>query len=264
MKKLSIFFSMLIASVLYVASANAQIAVSYNNADFEDETNPWLGDKGGEWNGTIFNNENKTIKVLIDGYKEAMGDITIGLHIFKLSSDWSSLSTSMIYSDDEGSVYPAIKASEFTDGQGTFEFDIPAGLKPVEDYDGYAETEKGADAWLMQVKSSTPTDNGLIFAYFGIVIEEEITGSTSIDKLETLDVAVYPNPVNEGGKVFFNASEFSNEVSIEIYNLAGQLVSTQISSASALISVDADFAPGIYNMQINDGDKCATQKFVIK
>ncbi len=267
MKKLSIFLSMLIASVLYVANVNAQAMVSYNNADFADETNPWIADLSfdfaeGGVTYNVFNNANKHIKVLIDCYEEAMGDVKITFQLLKVSGDWSVMDIYAIYSSDEGAeaIYPAIPASEFTDGQGIIEFDLPAGIAPAESYDEYA----AGDCWMLQVATTTPTANGITYSNFKVVIEEEITGTASINKLEALDVAVYPNPVNKGGKVYFDASEFSNEVSIDIYNLAGQLVSSQVSSASELISVDADFTTGIYTMQISDGDKCSTQKFVIK
>ncbi|MDV6169887.1 S8 family peptidase [Flavobacterium sp. DG1-102-2] len=83
---------------------------------------------------------------------------------------------------------------------------------------------------------------------------DEMLGINSVEKESFI---AYPNPVSDRLKI---AGNFSDKVSVKIYNAVGQLVSSQ---ANADNEIDfSSFSKGIYIVKVSDNGKTVSKKIV--
>ncbi len=86
----------------------------------------------------------------------------------------------------------------------------------------------------------------------------------SAQDLAELEIAVYPNPVKSILTVKTN-SLFANSGSMDVYNLQGQLVTTQRISGNVTETINTtNFNSGIYFLRIQDGSNTSITKFVVE
>jgi len=75
-------------------------------------------------------------------------------------------------------------------------------------------------------------------------------------------VVVYPNPVQD--KIYFDGSSLSSQLLVSIYTSNGKLIAKKILDFQSDRSIDvSDFVPGLYFVQIVNGDFSTTQKIVV-
>lgn len=246
-------------------------SISATSFDDEGDGVVWVAAPGFDygWNGApseanMYSNERNTVNLLIDGYASVVGDVYVKVGRLSFSS-WDFLDDHFYYSNEAGSENPPLTAADFTDGRATLALTLPAGMKPWDTYgDLEADEFRG---WTVQVigsNSSPDSESGETYMNFVIGVTEEITGSgNGVVNLSNAEMNVYPNPVKSGDQLHIDASEFNNNITVNIYSLSGQRVSTQRATASSQISVNANFKPGIYSMEITDGVKRSVKKIAI-
>lgn len=99
--------------------------------------------------------------------------------------------------------------------------------------------------------------------YSIIVTGIEAYLSTNDHNAENIDIAVWPNPVNNQLNVT-NTQAFENDVEINIYDLSGRLVKS-VSKSSNRNSLQVDtsvLSTGTYLVKITDGEKSYNKKII--
>jgi subtilisin-like proprotein convertase family protein len=96
---------------------------------------------------------------------------------------------------------------------------------------------------------------------FGI---EFVDANVSTNDLRTINVEVYPNPVNDLLYIKTN-NNFGLNANMEVYNLQGQLMIQQGIRGSVKETINtAPLGNGIYFLKIQDGDNYSISKFVVE
>jgi hypothetical protein len=117
-------------------------------------------------------------------------------------------------------------------------------------------------AWRMQL-SNVMSDTALNFAH-NTNFTDIFPGPTAIaERTDDAAIRFYPNPAGRKLYLNFNVSS-SNKRSVKIYNSSGALVKDLlIESKDNTASLDlSDFASGLFILQISDGKKVTSHKFV--
>ena len=104
---------------------------------------------------------------------------------------------------------------------------------------------------------------GLGFWVTTEIAELEVYGKdeTAIEKVNTNNVDVAPNPVNQGEKIAVSAN---NAESIEIYSMQGALIGIEKAETALTFVPTDDLVPGIYFMVIKGSDYAQTVKVIVK
>ncbi len=79
--------------------------------------------------------------------------------------------------------------------------------------------------------------------------------------MNTNNVDVAPNPVNQGEKIAVSAN---NAESIEIYSMQGALIGIEKAETALTFVPTDDLVPGIYFMVIKGSDYAQTVKVIVK
>ena len=73
-------------------------------------------------------------------------------------------------------------------------------------------------------------------------------------------ISLFPNPTT--GKFWLNLGAVHSDVSIQIMNALGQVVSTENYNEIQQINFDIDLPNGIYFLEVKSGDQVAVMKFI--
>lgn len=86
-------------------------------------------------------------------------------------------------------------------------------------------------------------------------------GQVGVAERESHELKIYPNPASD--EVWIENFEGGHQGAIAIYNLSGQLIRSNPIPIAKLIPVDVSELPeGVYVVQLNDGDRLQTGRFV--
>lgn len=248
-------------------------AISATATSFDDEEAFWVEGTGFHYGwdkvapaDLIYSNDNNVVTLHVDGYTTCLGNVNItlgrmGLH----DGGWAFIDPVHFYNDEEeGALTAALTADDFDNGRAVIEITLPDGMKPAADYPEH--TEDTPTLWLLQVVGTNSAADhacGASFCNFIIDVTEEIGDGTGVSEyMSTL--LVYPNPVKAGNLITLDASRFTDAVNVKVFNLGGQVVAEQSISPSSAASISADFAPGIYTVEITDGNTRGIQKMIVR
>jgi len=121
-----------------------------------------------------------------------------------------------------------------------------------------SSTISGGKLYGMASSMAPVTQGGVVFSF-----QDSLTG---INELVTnKSISVYPNPSN--GKFNVQLSETSSQLSVEVYNVLGEKVLSQLSTVNYPLSIDlVGNPPGVYFYRITDkqGSQIATGKLMIQ
>jgi dienelactone hydrolase len=110
------------------------------------------------------------------------------------------------------------------------------------------------------------TRNFLVHFLCGDALDCSYTTAIAIDEMPVIPslISVYPNPAEETMNV--NTSRLVGEgYTISLYNSLGALVSTQPADADGTTTINTEnLAPGVYMMNVGNGEAMWTQKVVVK
>lgn len=79
-----------------------------------------------------------------------------------------------------------------------------------------------------------------------------VSQTTSIKSIKRNDIKVYPNPTN--GDITIKLKDFKEEITLSLYSLSGQLISTKKYSRVNSIPFQINQPKGMYMLEINDGE----------
>ena len=83
------------------------------------------------------------------------------------------------------------------------------------------------------------------------------------DNLLKKSISIYPNPNN--GKFNIDSKDVNPKIQIEIYNVWGQKINTEINLKQTTNIIDLrSYSKGVYFIKINDGENSYTEKMVIE
>ncbi|MEY4464928.1 MAG: hypothetical protein RLZZ465_558, partial [Bacteroidota bacterium] len=95
------------------------------------------------------------------------------------------------------------------------------------------------------------------------ITKQVLMNRAAAKNLETVGVAVYPNPAVGQFNVALTET-FGTDVNIVLTSMTGAVVKTMKSANNGLIQVDAsDLSEGVYVVRVVAGDRVATQKITI-
>ncbi|MEY3861053.1 MAG: hypothetical protein RIS50_1334, partial [Bacteroidota bacterium] len=95
------------------------------------------------------------------------------------------------------------------------------------------------------------------------ITKQVLMNRAAAKNLETVGVAVYPNPAVGQFNVALTET-FGTDVNIVLTSMTGAVVKTMKSANTGLIQVDAsDLSEGVYVVRVVAGDRVATQKITI-
>ncbi|HTF02847.1 MAG TPA: T9SS type A sorting domain-containing protein [Bacteroidia bacterium] len=110
------------------------------------------------------------------------------------------------------------------------------------------------------------TRNFLVHFLCGDPLDCSYTTAIAIDEMPVIPslISVYPNPAEETMSV--NTSRLAGEgYTISLYNSLGALVSTQATDADGTTTINTEnLAPGVYMMNVGNGEAMWTQKVIVK
>jgi outer membrane protein assembly factor BamB len=120
-------------------------------------------------------------------------------------------------------------------------------------------SDNNDDVYIDNIKISAST--GTSRNAGDVVINEMATSRTSIEDEINDGLLVYPNPANDVLNIELGIEENST---LRIFNVTGQLLRTEVlSSDKTQITID-DLKPGLYLIQINNGDEVYSSKLLKK
>ena len=167
--------------------------------------------------------------------------LAAGLNVYTLSTDLTTFSDTPIFSVpagqgwDEFYGFSAIDGKIFQANANSFQYNSSV----------YAYTPLGT---VLNTYTTTMGANGIYKNVY------EATLSTNTTTLP--EISVYPNPVSE--TLFVKNAKMA---SFKIYDLAGKLVKNGVYQNGIQVST---MQKGVYIIQITDGSKKITEKFIVK
>jgi arabinogalactan endo-1,4-beta-galactosidase len=97
-----------------------------------------------------------------------------------------------------------------------------------------------------------------------IALEAFITNTTDFNHLDPIsDIHIYPNPCF-AGLLNFEFKSVTESRIVNIFNLNGKLLKTQIMNGSLRNSMQLNLLPGVYIVSIDDGKYAENKKLVIR
>ena len=208
----------------------------------------YSGDKGLYFfasgaNGTIFPNDDWTISPLIS--LDGVTNSSLSLYAKALTD---------LYGPDQ------FEIGVSTTGRNVADFTIISAMEnPGTDYELFTFDLSAYDGQDIYIGIHCTTDDGLLLMMDDFLVTGETT--IGISDFNTASASIYPNPVVDSFNVELSSKFNASEVSVSIVDLLGKTVMTFGAADSYSI---AALSPGVYMVNINDGQYTATHKIVKK
>jgi len=234
MKKIYFLLSALLISTLtYAQSITSTLTGTAGNVTMTT-SNPWYPNN----TTSIAQGDALNFAGAFDVSYGAVSDIQIKL--MELNASWATVNS-----------YLAVHSINLTSGTYNVDFPVPAHAPnsvnlPTGNFYLYQVRINYADLTTKFVNARVKIDGTYI--------------PLAIESLETIDAVVYPNPVSKGSQLTVDATAFSSEVTIEIYNVAGSKVYTT-TSEPVKVPVDSSLlSSGLYTVVVSSAENVAIYK----
>ena len=102
--------------------------------------------------------------------------------------------------------------------------------------------------------------SGSILLYQGFHHVNDTSRNTSIDKITAfkIDFLLYPNPTRDNATLKFTGGNFSTQLKVQVYTIAGKLVSTkevEVGKSTTTTNIDVgNQSAGVYFVRITDSE----------
>lgn len=122
------------------------------------------------------------------------------------------------------------------------------------------------DFYLFQVRADygtaeTPAVESLWANAWMSIIAGGVTAIS--DRFVENGINIYPNPVVKGQPLHITSNEFSGDVHIKIFNVAGAEVYNKIQPANNILLNSNEFLPGMYTVAVKSGERMAVHKLIV-
>lgn len=126
-------------------------------------------------------------------------------------------------------------------------------------------TLPAGDFYIIQVRADYANDDATKTKWLWANAWMSIVGgATSVsDKFVNDAINVFPNPVVKGQPVMIKSNQFTGDVHVKVFNIAGAQVYSQVHSVDNLRISTGDFSPGMYTVAVKSGAKIALQKLIV-
>jgi len=140
-------------------------------------------------------------------------------------------------------------------------YKLSTGLVVGATYEFQLRHECSPGSWSDYTPSFNFTVGGGLVAKGDLLTPMSLAEVTKIAEGNFVDIQVYPNPATD--VLFVSAIDGLANNTIQVYNIAGDLVKTVFVETSALSKIEvADLTPGMYLLEINKGEEIIHEKFI--